>query len=150
MSADTNRSKLDLETLFDNLAEAVEHAPPEELLEEAKAAGQDTERIAAEVKNTLLDAVRNFEQRKLHAARHAYRKRSTELSCKRFALPEDASERRKMLIDAAATNQRVARVTAKFRDLRELSDDDVRSALEDLMDLGAFDQSAELPDDGSK
>jgi hypothetical protein len=150
MSADTNRSKLDLETLFDNLAEAVEHAPPKELLEEAKAAGQDTERIAAEVKNTLLDAVRNFEQRKLHAARHAYRKRSTELSCKRFALPEDASERRKMLIDAAATNQRVARVTAKFRDLRELSDDDVRSALEDLMDLGAFDQSAELPDDGSK
>jgi hypothetical protein len=150
MSADTNRSKLDFETLFDNLAEAVEHAPPEELLEEAKAAGQDTERIAAEVKNTLLDAVRNFEQRKLHAARHAYRKRSTELSCKRFALPEDASERRKMLIDAAATNQHVARVTAKFRDLRELSDEDVRSALEDLMDLGAFDQSAELPDDGSK
>jgi len=55
-----------------------------------------------------------------------------------------------MLIDAAATDQRVARVTAKFRDLRELSDEDVRSALEDLMDLGAFDQSAELYDDGNK
>jgi hypothetical protein len=150
MSADTNRSKMDLETLFDNLAEAVEHAPPEDLLAEAKVAGQDTERIEANVKNTLLDAVRNFEQRKLHAARHAYRERSTELSRKRFALPDSAVERRKMLIEAAATNQRVARVTAKFRDLRELSDEDVRSALEDLMDLGAFDQSAELYDDGNK
>jgi hypothetical protein len=150
MSADTNRSKMDLQSLFDNLAEAVEHASPDDLLAEAKAAGQDTERIAAEVKNTLLDAVRNFEQRKLHAARHAYRKRSTELSCKRFALPDGASERRKMLIDAAATNQRVARVTAKFRDLRELSDEDVRSALEDLMDLGAFDETAEPHNDGNK
>ena len=41
MSADTNRSKMDLETLFDNLAEAIELAPPEDLLVEAKAAGQD-------------------------------------------------------------------------------------------------------------
>lgn len=150
MSADTNRSKMDLETLFDNLAEAIELAPPEDLLVEAKAAGQDTERIESDVKNTLLDAVRNFEQRKLHAARHAYRRRSTELNSKRFELPDSASERRKMLIDAAATNQRVARVTAKFRDLRELSDEDVRSALEDLMDLGAFDQAAEPHDDGNK
>jgi hypothetical protein len=50
---------MDLKTLFDNLAESTEQAAPAELLAEAKAAGQDTERIAAEVKNTLLDAVRS-------------------------------------------------------------------------------------------
>ena len=66
MSADTNPSKTDLSALF---GEAVEQASPEDLLAEAKAAGQDTERIAAEVKNTLLEAVRGFEQRKLRAAR---------------------------------------------------------------------------------
>ena len=69
MSADTSPSKMDSKTLFDNLAESTEQAAPADLLAEAKAAGQDTERIAAEVKNTLLDAVRTFEQRKLHAAR---------------------------------------------------------------------------------
>ena len=57
MSADTNPSKMDLRELFDNLAEAVEQASPEDLLAEAKAAGQNTEQIAADVKNTLLDAV---------------------------------------------------------------------------------------------
>ncbi len=150
MSADTNRSKMDLETLFDNLAEAVDHASPEELLAEAKAAGLDTEQIAADVKNTLLDAVRNFEQTKLHAARNTYQRRSTELRCRRFVLPKSAAERRKMLMDAASSNQRVAKVTAKFRDLRELSDEDIQSALEDLMDLGAFDDAAEQRDDGNK
>jgi hypothetical protein len=40
--------------------------------------------------STLLDAVRSFEQRKLHAARHAYRKRSTELRDKRITLPATA------------------------------------------------------------
>ena len=48
-----------------------------------------------------------------------------------------------MLTDLATRDQRVAKVTAKFRDLTEISDDDVRSALEDLMELGAFDDVAE-------
>ena len=101
MSADTNPSKMDLRELFGDLAEAVEQASPEDLLAEAKAAGQDTERIAAEVKNTLLDAVRGFEQRKLHAARSAYRTRSTARHTRRFAMPATPAERLRMLTDAA-------------------------------------------------
>ena len=42
MSADKNRSKMDLGALLGNLADAVEGASPEDLLAEAKAAGQDT------------------------------------------------------------------------------------------------------------
>jgi hypothetical protein len=147
MSADTSPSKMDLKALFDDLAEAVEQAPPEDLLAEAKAAGQDTERIATEVKNTLLDAVRGFEQRKLHAARSAYRTRSTARHTRRFAMPATPAERRRMLTDAATTNNRVARVTAKYRDLKDLSDEDVQSALEDLMELGVFDDIGEQSDD---
>ena len=150
MSADKNRSKMDLETLLDNLAEAVEHASPEDLLAEAKAAGQDTEQIASEVKSTLLDAVRSFEQRKLHAARHTYRKRSTELGRRRIALPATPDARRRLLFDAATNNRHVAQVTARFRDLRELSDEDVQSALEDLMELGVFDNAADQSDDGNQ
>lgn len=151
MSADMSPSKMDLKmdlkALFDDLAEAVEQAPPEDLLAEAKAAGQDTERIAAEVKNTLLEAVRGFEQRKLHAARSAYRTRSAARHTRRIAMPATPAQRRRMLMDAATTNNRVARVTAKYRDLKDLSDEDVQSALEDLMELGAFDDIGEQSDD---
>ena len=55
-----------------------------------------------------------------------------------------------MLLDAAGSNRRVAQVTARFRDLKELSDEDVQSALEDLMELGVFDDAAEQSDDGNK
>ena len=113
MSADKNRSKMDLEALLGNLADAVERASPEDLLAEAKAAGQDTEQIASDVKNTLLDAVRSFEQKKLHAARAAYRTRSTELRRRRISLPATADARRRLLLDAATNNRRVAQVTAR-------------------------------------
>jgi hypothetical protein len=150
MSADTSPGKMDLETLFGDLAESTEQAAPAELLVEAKAAGQDTERIAAEVKNTLLDAVRSFEQRKLHAARSAYRTRSTVRHTRRFAMPSTSAERLKMLTGAATNDKRVARVTAKYRDLKEMSDEDVQSALEDLMELGAFDDIVEQDHDANE
>ena len=149
MSADTNPSKMDLNELFDSLAEAVEQASPEDLLAEAKAAGQNTQQIAADVKNTLLDAVRSFEQRKLHAARSAYRMRSTARRTRRFVMPATPAERLRMLTEAATRDQRVAKITAKFRDLTKTSDDDVRSALEDLMELGAFDDIAEQDNNGN-
>ena len=141
---------MDLKTLFDNLAESTEQAALAELLAEAKAAGQDTERIAAEVKNTLLDAVRSFEQRKLHAARSAYRTRSTVRHTRRFAMPSTPAERLRMLTEAATNDKRVARVTAKYRDLKEMSDEDVQSALEDLMELGAFDDIGEQDHDANE
>jgi hypothetical protein len=150
MSADTNSSKMNLRELLDDLAEAIEQAPPEELLAEAKAAGQDTEQIAAEVKSTLLDAVRSFEQRKLHTARSAYRARSTARRIRGFVMPASPAERLRMLTNAATKDQRVAKITAKFRNLTNISDDDVRSALEDLMELGAFDDIPEQDSDGNK
>lgn len=150
MSADTNHSKMDIEALLGDLAEAIQYASPEDILAEVKTAGHDTEQIASDVKNTLLDAVRSFEQRKLHAARAAYRTRSTELKRRRTVLPATAAERRRLLLDAATNNRRVAQVTARFRDLKVLSDEDVESALEDLMELGVFDDTAEQSNDGSE
>jgi hypothetical protein len=148
MSTNTNSTKLD--RLFANLAQGVENASPEDILAEARAEGQDTEQIALSVRSTLLDAVRSFEQRKLHAARHAYRKRSTELKNKRILLPETATARRALLISAASNDQRVARVTARFRDLKDLSDEDVQSALEDLIELGALEDIGKDNNDGNE
>ena len=73
---------------------------------------------------------------------------STELRSRRFTLPTTAEERRKLLFNSAQNNRLVQRVTARFRDLTELSDEDVDSALEDLMELGAFDEEDTQTDDG--
>jgi hypothetical protein len=137
MSTDRNHTKLEL--LYANLAQGVENASPEDLLAEAKAEGQNTEQVVSGVRATLLDAVRSFEQRKLHAARHGYRKRSTELRNRRNILPSTPAERLALLMKAARSDERVAKVTARFRDFKDLTDEDVQSALDDLMELGALD-----------
>ena len=145
MSADMNETELEM--LLAELAKSFEEASPGELLAEAKAAGRDTERIADHVKGTLLDAVRSFEQRKLHAARLTCRTRSSEAKRRRIVLPATTGERRGLLFRASQNNPQVQQITARFRELKEISDDDVESALEDLMELGAFDEVASLGDD---
>jgi hypothetical protein len=73
--------------------------------------------------------------------------RSTAGRTRRFVMSATPAARLRMLTDAATRDQRVAKITAKFRDLTEISDDDVRSAIEDLMELGAFDDIAEQDND---
>jgi hypothetical protein len=148
MSIDRNRTKL--ESLYANLAQGVENASPEDLLAESKAEGDDTQQVASGVRATLLDAVRSFEQRKLHAARHGYRKRSTELRNRRNVLPPTPAERLALLMKAAGSDERVARVTARFRDFKDLTDEDVQSALNDLMELGALDGVMQDNHDGNE
>jgi hypothetical protein len=146
MSTEMNRSKL--EVILDNLIDSVERTPAEELVAEAVQSGQDAVHGASRTKDALLKGIRKFEQRKLHAARSTYRARSSELRKRRFTLPASAEERRKLLLDSADHNRLVQRVTARFRDLTELSDADVESALEDLVELGAFDEDPAQNDDG--
>lgn len=135
----TDRSRTRLEVLLANLAEGVENASPEDLVADAKAEGLDTEKIASTVRGALFDAVRSFEQRKLHAARHGYRKRSSELKSRRIMLPSTPAERLALLKRAARNDERFAKVTARFRDFKDLTDEDVQSALEDLMELCPLD-----------
>lgn len=145
-----NKDRTKLEMLFASLSQSLEKASPEELLAEAKAEGQDTQQIASSVKATLLEAVRTFEQRKLRAARHGYRKRSSELKDRRIVLPSTPAERLALLKMAASNDERIARVTARFRDFEDLKDEDVQSALEDLMELGALDHLTPKDSDGNE
>ncbi|MGA8671262.1 MAG: hypothetical protein WB679_15365 [Terracidiphilus sp.] len=146
MSTEMNRKKL--EVILDNLVDSVESTPAEELFAEAARSGQDTTQVATRAKDSLLKGIRKFEQRKLHTARSAYRVRSSELRSRHFNLPATADERRRLLFASAKDNRLVQRVTARFRDLTDLSDEDVDSALEDLMELGAFDEEDTQTDDG--
>ena len=134
----------ELEGILDGLAETIEAASPEEILAEAEAAGENPEAIAGHVRETLLSAVKKFEQRKLDAAREACRQRATHSRSKKYYLPDTKEDRRQLLFTVFQNKPRLGEVlTIQHRSFEDLSDEDVQSALEELAELGFLDDWAE-------
>ncbi len=132
-----------LDGILDGLAESIAGEAPEELLEEARAAGQNAEMIAEDVKNTLQAALKKFEQRKLEAAREAYRLHCVDEPENRDSVARTPDGRRRQLSAILESNPQIGAVlTTQHRGFESLSDQDVESALEDLAELGFLDDSA--------
>src|SRR6267378_891704 len=87
----------ELEGILDGLAELMETATPEEILEDAHAAGENPKVVADNIKTKLLQAVRRFEQKKLEVARQAYELHTTKSAPKKYCLPDTPHERRRWL-----------------------------------------------------
>ncbi len=102
--------------------------------------------MAQEVKSSLLAGIKRFEQRKLQAAREAYKTR-TGAQRKQFALPSTPEGRREQLLAILASKpQMQAMLTVQHRDFESLTDDDIQSALEELSELGVFDDGRKQPE----
>src|SRR5260370_21540096 len=86
-----------LEGILEGLAESIASEDPEELLQEARAAGQNPESIAERLKKIALAALKTFEQRKLEAAREAYRGHSSPQPEKRDKIARTPEEGRRQL-----------------------------------------------------
>jgi hypothetical protein len=130
----------ELDALFDALADYIEHAPGVDLLEDARATGEDPNETDGQVKDLLLRAVTDFEQSKLRAARIAYEKNVAAIEKKPYSFSDEPAERRQQLYFLLGRNPELgAAFTARHRDLVNISDEDVEGALKDLADLGALD-----------
>lgn len=133
-----------IEGILDGLAESIASEAASELLDEARGAGQDSARIAQDLKATLESAVKKFEQRKLDAAREACRAQSASRSSKCHHIAATAEGRKRQLSVILESNPAIGPVlTAQHRDFEALSDGDIESALEDLAELGFLDDSPE-------
>jgi AraC-like DNA-binding protein len=131
-----------IDGILEGLAESVAHEDPDELVEEARSAGKSPKAVAERFKKVAAAALKTFEQRKLEAAREAYRARSSsELGKGKIAgTPE---ERRRQLSSIQRTNpEMLAALTTQYREF-ESSDEDIESMLEDLAELGFLDDSRE-------
>src|SRR5258708_9122927 len=139
MCSDRRDAKRDLDAILESLVDAIAATPAEEIAEEARAGGEDLNAVADEVKGSLLAGVKRFEQRKLQAAREAYRLRAGSQG-QRYALPPTPEARRNQLFSIlnAKPNQN-AILTAQHRNFENLTDQDIQSSLEDLLELGVFD-----------
>jgi hypothetical protein len=130
----------ELDALFEGVADYIEHAPGVELLEDARAAGEDPNETDGQVKELLLRAVTDFEQSKLRASRIAYKKNVAAIDKKAYSLSAEPAERRQQLYFLLGRNPELgAAFTARHRDFVNISDEDVEGALKDLADLGALD-----------
>jgi hypothetical protein len=122
------------------LAEAVAEVSDQELLAEASEAGIDLEAEAESVRALLHRSVDKLKKRKLEQARRDYELASTALFEKKYKLPETPREKRELLTNILlARPQMQGMLTVQFRELDQLSDEDIESSLRKLAELGVLD-----------
>lgn len=140
--------KKELLAVMFSLADSIENATDSEVIEEVKQSGQNSEVIAQDVRNVLLDSVKAFRKRNLIDAKERYKMNVIKIETGTFDLPATSQERRELLFKVVNDNPYMAKglLTAQYREFKDLSDDDVESMLKQLQQLGAL----KTPDDKEK
>ena len=130
------------------LAESVAEASDEEILEEARAQGEDPAESAGRVRNVLLDTAKAYLQRRLREAQQQYEAHIAAMRGRTYHLPASANERWR-LFDLVLSREPAMRsaLTAQYREFTNLTDSDVESCLKQLEELGLLD---ELPKPGEE
>lgn len=144
----TNEEKLD--ALIEALGDSILEANDEEILEELRLSGIDMDAEAIRLKAMLLRTVTAFRKRPLEVARAAYNLQLEHLEKKPYRIPETATERRKLFSLFTQQPQFAEFVTAQYRNIEEITDNDIESYLEDLAELGILDQFSDDKKDGNQ
>jgi hypothetical protein len=133
-----NKYEEQLARIMGALANSVQRATDDELIDEARCEHQDQLKSAEQVRAVLQRALRDVSQSKLRAAREQYTAISKRLHENDYELPSTASERRRLLLSVLHQRRDIGAVviTAQYRDFSELSDEDVEGFLRQLKELG--------------
>ena len=136
-----------LEAMFDALAESICNESDEELLEDLQQEGVDPEAETNRLQYMMLETLKAFQQRGLVSAQEGYRRRVEQLEGKEYPIPESRQERRSLFSLILRQPQYAGLVTAQYRDLKDLSDEDIETCLEDLAELGILDAMDKTDDE---
>lgn len=141
MSSRESDAELELVRVIDGIAESLLTASDEEILEEARQAGEDPEAIAREQRSLLLSIVRKHRKEKLAKARRDYEEQTSRMRDQTYDLPGTAEARLDLLIAALNSQPGLeAALTLQHREFRKISDEDVQSYLRQLDELGVLDE----------
>ena len=139
--------KEQLDAILDALAESLLEASDEIILEEATEAGEDIKRTEARVKDVFRRASKAFKKKRLQEARAIYEK-ETRPAKKHHLIPASFQEKFDLLVHILEARPQIKAVlTAQYRDLNELAEEDVDSFLDDLAKLGVLDELHEGEND---
>ena len=136
-----------LEAMFDALAESICNESDDELLEDLRQEGVDPEAEANRLKDMMLDTLKAFQQRGLVSAQEGYRRRVEQLEKQKYPIPENRQAQRSLFSFVLQQPQYAGLVTAQYRDLKDLSDEDLETCLEDLAELGILDEMDKTDDE---
>jgi hypothetical protein len=130
----------ELRAIMDALAESVAEASDEDVLREAREAGEDPRTTADRVRNVLKRAAKDFEQRRLRAAAKTHAERVQSLRAHSYTLPNTPEDRKNLftLVMTRKPELRRALVTLQNREFRNFTDADIQSCLEQLGALGVL------------
>src|SRR5262245_16771587 len=130
----------ELTHFFEALAESVLESSEVDLLSELRAEGQDPEVVAQRATQLIQAAIKATAEAKRRAARQAYEASVAMLKAGKYKIPETITDQRMLLGTVFARNPDVGRVlTLQHRELKTLSNADVRGYLEKLGELGFLD-----------
>jgi hypothetical protein len=144
----TDQERFD--ALADALGESILQERDEEALEELRMSGINPDAEAIRVKTLILARVKAYQQRRLRAAREGYDQQIEKLEQKTYLIPKTPGERRDLFSLILRRPQYAGYVTAQFRDLESLTDNDIKSQLEDLAELGILAQLDNGKTDGQE
>ncbi len=138
----TTKKKND--AVFDMLTQSVAELSDEEVEAEYREDGEELSVIASRVRGILSAAVVEHQSRERERLRAERSSRLDELASFRNRLPASPEKRRQWLRGTLQQHpERATEVTAQFRNLNEMTDDDVASALQQLAFLGLMDEEPE-------
>ena len=146
-----NRSRdyeLELFNVMNALADVEWEMSESEILDELRGDGRDLETEAESVREIFRRAVKEFRQAPLRDAQKRYEQRVSNICKRDFRLPNSASERRELLSAFMAQTPDFGNsiLTAQHREFKDLTDIDVESYLNQLMELGAIESSSAKED----
>jgi len=128
------------DVLADALGESILEESDEETLEELRTSGFDPDADAARLKALMLARVKAHQQRRLRAAREGYAQQIANIERNTYRIPTTAAQRRELFSFVLQQPQYAAYVTAQYRNLESLTDNDIESQLEDLAELGILEK----------
>lgn len=122
--------------LFEALADSVDALSDEEVLAECREIGLSPTDVTTRTRSVLQNAVKEFRQRQLLEARFERQRAIERMSAAKHRLPTDPKLRRNLLAEMMAHPQAREMLTAHGREFTELTDEDVKEAILELMYLG--------------
>lgn len=141
MSSKQLTDEKQLKAILDALADSVEQASDEELLEDERAANRDAAKTETDVKRSLRTAVSRYQRQARERLRRSYEDQVAQQTAKGSWTIAPLEKKRAFL--AHVLTQRPGlkgMLTAQHRDFKNLPEEDVDSYLEDLAALGVLDE----------
>ncbi len=144
MSVIKGWSREETERILEELAVSIEAAEPAEIAADLKDGGVDLIEIESRMKAAALSGIKTFKQKGLHRARERYQESSARIERQARGLTESSADRRRRFFQVLETNPEIrSSLTVQHRDLTEMTEDDIDSALEEMEILGVLGE----PDD---